>query len=173
MLSYQSRDWSALLGESMVFDPCPEKLTQLILKAGTVIRELKGLPEETNITILYNETAPMLGIVVVPLDSRVVNHLPRPDEMRDEDGTFIIPNKPCPKCGKLTFLSSICPGCKDAEGGKYKSGYTCDEKNGGCGFVDDKMGEWITQRLSRMGVEIQTGSKKSFGIKTITDEGLK
>lgn len=157
----------------MAFDACEHKIRQIVIKAAIEMRKIKGEPEEKNITVLFNEVAPILGIMVVPLSSKDVNHLPSPAEMKNENGTFIIPNKPCPKCGKVTFLSSICQSCKDAEEGKYKSGYKCDERNGGCGFIDEKTEEWITQRLSRMGVEIPTGRKDSLGIKTITNNGLK
>lgn len=157
----------------MVFDPCPEQKTQIILKAGAIIRELKGLPEEKNITILYDETAPLLGIIVVPMGSGMVNHLPSPAEMKDDKGNSIVPRKDCPKCGgKMTMpLSSICPSCKDSEGGKYKSGYQCE--NEGCNFIDEKNGDFLLQRLIKMGVEIPEGMKQAMGIKTITDNGLK
>jgi len=155
----------------MTFDPCPHQITQLVLKAGAVIRELKGLPEEKNITVLYNETAPLLGIIVVPMDSRTVNHLPSPAEMKDEKGRFVVPRKDCPKCGgAMTMpLGPICPSCKDSEDGIYKSGYKCEV----CEYVDEKTDEFFTQRLSRMGVEIPEGMKQAIGIKTLTNDGLK
>jgi hypothetical protein len=152
----------------MPFDPCQHQSTQIILKAGTVIRQLKGLPEERNITVLYNETAPLLGIEPIMLSSRDVNHLPSPSEMKDEEGQLIVPRKDCPKCGGSMVLGPICPSCIDAEGGKYKSGYKCE----GCQFVDDKTHEFFIQRLSRMGVEIPEGMKQAMGIRTLTDQGL-
>lgn len=145
----------------MVFDPCPHQITQIVLKAGAIIRQLKGLPEEKNITILYNETAPLLGIIVVPMDSKTVNHLPSPAEMKDEAGRFVVPRKDCPKCGGIMVLGPICSSCTDAEGGKYKTGYKCEV----CQFVDDKNEEFFTQRLSRMGIEIPGGMKQAMGIK--------
>jgi hypothetical protein len=157
----------------MVFDPCPEQKTQIVVKAGILRRRELGLPEEKNITTLYNEMAPLLGIVVASKSSRTVNHLPSPAEMKDEKGEFIIPRKDCPKCGgSMTMpLGPICPSCKDSEGGIYRSGYKCEVKT--CEYVDDKNEEFFTQRLSRMGVEIPTGPKQAMGIKTITDDGLK
>lgn len=153
----------------MVFDPCPHRITQLVLKAGAIIRQLKGLPEENNITVLFNETAPLLGIAVVPMDSRKIDHLPSPSEMKNESGEFIVPRKDCSNCGGTMVLGPICPSCKDAEGGKYRSGYKCEA----CQFVDEKTHEFFTQRLSRMGVEIPEGMKQAMGIKTLTDDGLK
>jgi len=155
----------------MSFDPCPHQITQLVLNAGKVIRQLKGLPEEKNITVLYKETAPLLGIPVVSMNSKDVDHLPFPGEMRDEAGKFIVPRKDCPKCGEINTmpLGPICPSCKDSEDGQYKSGYKCEA----CEFVDEKTDEFFTQRLSRMGVEIPEGMKQAIGIKTLTDTGLK
>lgn len=161
----------------MDFDPCEHQKTQIIIKAGAIIRQLKGLPVENNITLLDIETRVLLGIPPGQLNSKMSDHLPSPAEMRTAIGTFIIPNRPCPKCGKTTFLNSICQSCEDAkdESGNvvYKSGYTCNKQTGGCGFVDEKSGEWITQRLSKMGIEVPTGTKESLGIMTKTDEGLK
>ena len=157
----------------MTFDPCPEKITQIVIKAAKLRRKELSLPEEKNITVLYGEMAPLLGIPVVQRNSNMVDHLPSPAEMKDDEGRFIVPNKPCPQCGKITFLNPICQSCDAAEGGKYKSGYTCDKKHGGCGLIDEKTGEWITQRLKRMGMNVPSGTKESLGIKTLTDDGLK
>jgi hypothetical protein len=158
-------------------DICQHQITQVVLKAGAIIRSLRGLPPENNVTLLYGEIAPLLGISVVPMNSKNMDHLPSPIEMKNEKGKFIIPNKPCPRCGKTAFLGSICQSCEDAkdENGKvvYKSGYLCDARFGGCGFIDEKNGEWITQRVSKMGREIPTGTKESLGIGTATDEGVK
>ena len=118
----------------MAFDPCEHQKVEIIKRAGAIIRSLRGLPEEKNITILYNETMEILGLVPIRMDSRMADHLPSPEEMRNEKGEFEVPNKPCPKCGMRSFLTSICQSCKDAEGGKYRSGYACDIKHGGCGF---------------------------------------
>jgi len=155
----------------MEFNPCPHQITQIVLRAGKIIRQLKGLPEEKNVTILYGETAPLLGIIVAPMDSRIVNHLPSPAEMKDEKGRFVVPRKECSKCGGIMVLGPICPSCKDSEDGKYKSGYKCEVKT--CEYVDDKSEKFFIQRLNEMGVEIPTGPKRVMGIKTLTDEGLK
>jgi hypothetical protein len=153
----------------MVFDPCPHQITQIILKAGAVIRKLKGLPEEKNITILYNETVTILGMAISKVDSSTISHLPSPGEMRDEFGKFIVPRKGCYKCGGTMVLGPICQSCEDAEGGKYKSGYKCES----CQFVDDKSEMFFTQRLTAMGVDVPEGIKQVLGIKTLVDDGLK
>jgi hypothetical protein len=155
----------------MAFDPCPHQITQIVLKAGAIIRQLKGLPEEKNITTLYNETAPLLGIPVRTMSSRDVNHLPSPAEMVNDKGAFTIPRKDCPNCNEknTVILVSLCPSCKDSEGGKYHSAWTCQK----CGVIMEKSEKFLTQVLNEMGIEIPNGSKKAFGIKTITDDGLK
>ena len=158
----------------MKFDPCPEKITQIILKAARLRRRELGFAVEDNVTTLYEEMAPLLGISIRRKNSRIDgDHLPSPSEMKDEKGEFVIPNKLCPKCGKITFLSWICQSCEAAENGLYKTGYTCDEKYGGCGFIDEKTGEFYSERLKRIGKEVPTGTKKDLGIKTVTNEGLK
>ena len=152
----------------MAFDPCPHQITQLVIRVGALIRELTGLPPETSITKLYNEAAPLLGIIVVQMNSKTADHLPSPGENPNW------PSKPCPDCGKTAYLGQICQSCKDAEGG-FKSAYLCDKRFGGCGLYFDKTVEWITQRLSNMGKSdlIQNGTKESLGIGTGTDDGVK
>jgi len=154
----------------MVFDPCPHKITQLVLKAGAIIRQLKGFPEEKNITILYNETAPLLGIVVATMSSKDVDHLPSPAEMKDEAGRFVVPRKDCPKCGgnETMFLTALCKSCEDAEGGKFKTAWVCSVCPN-----KEKSEKFFTQWLNELGVEIPEGMKQAMGIKTLTDEGLK
>jgi len=156
----------------MKFDVCEHRIRNIAIRAAREIRKAKGLSEEGNVTVLFEWIAPILGIPIVKFNSRMADHLPSPAEIKDYRGEFIIPNKPCPQCGKTTFLGSICQSCEAAEGGKYKSGYTCDEKRGGCGLVDDKTDEWISQRLKRIGIKIPDGTKESLGIKTLTNDGL-
>jgi hypothetical protein len=166
----------------MAFDPCQHEITQIIINAGGIIRKLKGLPEEMNITALYNETAPLLGILVVPMSSRDADHMPTLSEAMAPNGKFLIPRRDCPQCGRKEshILYSICPSCTDSEGGKYKSMWFCGEmdlhrnlvQNTGCGFTD-KSEKFFSQWITELGVEIPTGTKESLGIKTVTDKGLK
>ena len=171
----------------MAFDPCPHQIMQIVLKAGAIIRQLKQLPEEKNITVLYKETAPLLGIPVVSMNSKDVDHLPFPGEMKNEAGKFIVPRKDCPQCGKKDsmMLGPLCLTCEDAKGedgapGKYKSMYQCGEKDKdgkivpetGCGHKE-KLGKFITQVLNELGVDYRSGTKESMGIRTYTDDGLK
>jgi hypothetical protein len=152
----------------MAFDICQHQINQVIIRAGAAFRKIKGLPEEKNISILLNEAASLLGIPPQLMSSSESDHLPSPGEMKSELGNFIVPRKPCSKCKGEMVLGPICPSCKDAEGGKYKSGYKCEV----CQFIDDKSEMFFAQRLSSLGVEIPEGPKQALGIKTLTDKGL-
>lgn len=152
----------------MKFDPCEHKIRQIVIKAGKIIRLLKGLPEENNITTIYRETAPLLGLQPIQLSSKIANSLPTIEESARED-----PNSPlvqiCPKCGKKSYvLHPICKGCKDSEDGKYKTIFQCFE----CKH-EEKSKEPMVVWLDRLGIDFRTQSKKSLGIKTMTDNGLK
>lgn len=158
----------------MNFDPQVHKDRIILIECARIRRRLKGLPAEGNITVLYNEICEILGLPLAEISSKDADHLPAPHEMVMPDGKkFKNPSKVCPKCGKTSFLSDICQSCKDAENGKYRSGYICDERFDGCGFIDEKTHEFFSQRLSRMGIEVPEGMKNALGIKTITDEGIK
>lgn len=146
----------------MVFDPCPHQITQIILKAGEVIRQLKGLPEEKNITILYNETAVLLGIPPTQMNTGTHgDHYPSIAESTaslGKNAEFTIPTKKCPQCGQHSPLSPICQSCKDAEGGKYKTGYSC----AACNLVFDKSEKFFVQVLSELGIEMKSGTKGAW-----------
>lgn len=152
----------------MAFDPCEHKIRQIVIKVGKIIRSLKGLPEENNITIIYNETVPLLGLYPTQLSSKIVRNLPTVEESAREH-----PDSPlvqiCPKCGKKSyFFHSICPKCKDSEGGIYKTIFQCFE----CKH-QEKSKESVVTWLDRLGIDFRTQTKKSLGIKTVTDDGLK
>ena len=158
----------------MAFDICEHKIRQIVIKAGMEIRKAKGLPEEKNITILFNETAPLLGIVPILLSSKDADHLPAPHEMKKEDGTPIIPLKKCPQCGKKAMeMFGLCRNCKDAEGedgksGKYKVRFKCKE----CHF-QEKSEKPMVIWLQEMGVDFKSISKNALGIRIITNDGIK
>jgi hypothetical protein len=152
----------------MVFDACEEKIRQVVIKAAIELRKARGQSEERNITILFREAASLLGVFVDNLSSAQADHLPSPGEMKNEKKQFVIPRKDCPRCRGTMVLGSICQSCKDAEGGKYKSGYKCEM----CQFVDDKSEKFFTQRLVELGIDVPNGMKQAMEIKTITDEGF-
>lgn len=167
----------------MVFDPCEHQKTQMVLKAGAIIRQLKGLPEENNITTLYNETAPLLGILVKSMSSSTANHLPSPSETKDRSGKFILPRRDCPACGKENSLqlNPLCLSCSDAEGGKYKSMWFCGDMqpgtrdlipDTGCGHKE-RLEESLLQYCVEHKIELPVGMKQYTGIQTMTDKGLK
>ena len=170
----------------MAFDLCEHKLRQLVIRTGQIIREIKGLPEELNVTVLFNETAPLLGIPVIQLNSRQNGgHLPAPHEMKTPEGNFTIPRKDCPQCGRKDGLSLkyVCPSCDDSKGedgikGKYHSMYSCEEigpesKPIGCGLKTDKSEKFPAQRISEENPDWRGGMKQELGIATITDTGIK
>ena len=156
----------------MVFDPCPHQVTQVVIRAAILRRKELGLPEENNITRLYEEMASLLDIPITRMTSGQVDHLPSPSEMKNDSGMFTIPRKDCPKCGikDSKVLISLCPSCKDSESGKYHSAWKCMTKD--CEEIE-KSEKFLTQVLSEMGIEFNPGSKQDMGIKTLTDDGLK
>lgn len=157
----------------MEFDVCEHRMRLLIIKFGKLLRKERGLLEEKDVTLLYEWTAPLLNIKIIPLSSKDMNHLPAPHEMKDADGEFIIPRRDCPKCGKKdsVVFASICPKCKESEGGKYKSGWKCE--NEGCEYIEDKSEKPYLQELREMKIPLpKSGMKRELGIKTITDKGL-
>jgi len=158
----------------MAFDLCHHEKTQMVLKAGRIIRQLKGLPEEKNITVLYEETAPLLGIAPERRSSSDSSNLPTPNEMVFADGTPMIPLQKCPKCGKDSMeIFGLCPTCEDAKGengepAKYKTKFVCKE----CSY-SERSEKHMVIWLQEMGVDFGNQSKKELGIKTITDDGIK
>lgn len=153
-----------------MFDICDLKIRDLAIKAARLLRKEKGLPEEKNITTLYEEIAPLLGLPPSKISSQQINHLPAPHEMINTDtGKFIVPRKDCPSCGNKESMNlhPICQSCEDAEGGKYNSMWKCEK----CQFKD-KSTKYFLQWMNEMGIDIG-GMKNKLGIKTVTDEGLK
>jgi hypothetical protein len=153
------------------FDSCEHRIRQLVIKAAQEIRKAKGLPEEKNISTLFDETAPLLGVAVKQISSIDMPRMPFSYELTDnKTGDFVIPRKDCPKCGekKSMVLAPICASCKDAEGGKYKSLWECLK----CGEKEVSEKAFV-QWLDELGIDFKSGMKADMGIKTATDEGLK
>ena len=155
----------------MAFDPNVHLMKLLVIRCGNEIRKAKGLPEEKNITVVYNETAELLGIAPVVTTTRTAgSRSPAPHEMVAENGFPLIPKRVCPVCGQETVeLHSICGGCADAEGGKFKTLWKCSVSE--CSFKE-KSGKPLVVWLQEMGIDFGNQTKKSLGIKTITDDGL-
>jgi hypothetical protein len=128
----------------------------------------KKWPDEKNITKLYQMACKDLGIEPKTISTAIANHLPSPEESAKENpkSKFTII---CPKCGKRAyFLTGLCKGCKEAEGGTYKTKFSCYE----CGH-SERSKEPLVIWMQRLAIEFGTQSKKSMGIVTITDEGEK
>ena len=157
----------------MTFDPQAHQDRQTLILAATVRRRLKGLPEEKNISVLYNEICTILELPVIEISSKDANHFPAPHEMTDATNRFVVPRKDCPSCPDFEekqsmILTAICRSCEDAEGGKYKTMWQCQR----CKYKE-KSEKVFIQWLNELGIEIPNGPKVALGIKTITDEGLK
>lgn len=150
-------------------DECREIITKLVIEAGKIIRQLKGLPEEKNITELYKETAPLLGVEPRTGTSRDARTQDGINKVKDKKRAPLMPLQKCPSCSKETMeLKPLCRTCTDAEGGKYKTKWECSE----CGHKE-KSEKFYIQWLKEKGVEWRGGMKKEIGIKTATDEVLK
>jgi hypothetical protein len=125
-------------------------------------------PDEKNVTKLYEMACQDLEVEPKLLSTRRVNHLPTPEESAKENPDSKITTL-CPECRKKTYvLYPLCPGCKDAENGKYKVMFKCYE----CGH-SEKSEEPTVVWLERFGIDFQMQTKASLGLKTITDTGLK
>lgn len=158
----------------MSFDPKIHEVKQILIKCGRALRKAKGLPEELDVTVLYNEASEALGIPLIRTTTGNADHLPSPREMMKPDGMPVIPLRDCPKCGQNSMqIFGLCPTCKDAKGengepGKYKTKFMCTE----CKH-EEKSEKHMVIWLQEMGVDFGNQSKKELGIKTITDDGIK
>lgn len=153
----------------MAFDANAQLLKLVIINCGREIRRAKGLPEERNVTRLYEEASEMLGLPIIPISSREMNHSPAPHEMKNPDGTPSIPLRKCSQCGMEAMqLFGLCSSCEDAEGGKYKTLFECQV----CHFKEKSEKQMLVW-LRELGIEFGSQSKRSLGIKTVTDEGVK
>ncbi len=160
MLPTQSRHRTAALGDAMEFDTCSHQMNQLMIKAGRIFRQLKGMPIERNITVLLNEASALLGVQPRLMDSSMMNKLPS-----------ILPRRNCQKCGgtETVSLKDLCPKCADAEGGKFRSAWLCSQ----CG-EKVKSEKAVSQWIEEFRIDIpEWATKKSLGIQTITDDGIK
>lgn len=154
----------------MAFDPCVHLMKMLTIRAGQEIRKAKGLPEELNITKIYDEACIILGIPNVKTTTASASKLPAPHEMKKEDGTPVIPKSDCKQCGGIgtSSLHGLCTSCEDSEGGIYKTMWLCEK----CGNKD-KSKKFMVQWLNELGIDYKNALKKNQGITTMTDQGLK
>lgn len=155
----------------MAFNPEIHQVKQILIKCGAALRRAKGLPEETNITILYNEASEALGLPLIETTTADANRIPLPHEMTLPTGKFVVPRKDCPKCGKSdsVVLTSVCGKCEEFKQG-YRSSWSCLSK--GCDYKElstRSYGSWLDELVPNW----ESGMKKDMGIQTRTDEGLK
>ncbi len=158
----------------MAFDPEIHKVKEIIIRCGRALREANGLPEENNITILYEEASRALGLPLIQTTTADADHLPAPHEMMAPNGKFTIPRKDCPHCGgkETVFLGPICASCADAKDEEGKIKYRTMWQCGSC-KAKDRSEKFFSQWMTELGIEMPTGTKESLGIKTFTDGGLK
>jgi len=171
----------------MAFNQEIHQIKLIVIKCGEELRRAKGLPEEKNISILYNEASMALGIPMIETTTGDADHLPATHEMKNDQGKFIVPRKDCPQCGKKDsmMLGPLCLTCEDAKGedgapGKYKSMHQCGEKDKdgkivpetGCGYKE-RFEKHFVQICNELGVDFKGGTKESMGIRTYTDNGVK
>ena len=152
----------------MPFDPCEATIRPLVIKAAELLREAKGMPEEKNITILYEEIAPLLGLSIKRMSTKDIDHPPTfmDDAKQNPNSPWVII---CPKCNEKSYvIHPICRGCKDSENGKYKTMFLCFRCN-----HKDRSEKPFIKWLNELGIEIPEGMKQRLGIRTVTDEGLK
>jgi hypothetical protein len=151
----------------MTFDPCPHHIRNLVIKAAKLRRKELGMDIENNITVLYNEMAPLLGIPVVQMNSKTIDHLPSPAEMKNKDGKLLLPAKDCPKCGEKqsVFPMSVCTSCEDWKNG-YRSSWSCIKK--GCGYK-----ELLKTPYAALLDEVAPGWGSGFKKYVQTNEGIK
>jgi hypothetical protein len=142
------------------FDACLHQIRRLAIKAGKEIRKAKGLPEEKNITLIYNEVAPLLGLSPEPLDSLIHgSKTPSPHETM-VNGRPLIPRADCPQCGEKDTLipSSICRTCEDWEQG-FRSRYRCLNCN-----YEEKFTKTLSEWASEVNPDWRGGMKAEVGI---------
>ncbi|RPI56016.1 MAG: hypothetical protein EHM49_01190 [Deltaproteobacteria bacterium] len=146
----------------MAFNPDVHQIKLLVINCGKLL-----WPEERNVTTLYRKASEALGIPTIETTSASATHLPTPKESAQERPEKFAST--CPKCGeKSYYIVSLCKSCKASEGGKYKVMFECYK----CGY-SEKSEEPMVVWLERLGIDFGTQTKKSLGIETLTDEGLK
>jgi len=150
----------------MAFDVCDHKIRQLVIRAAQIFRSLKGLPEEKNITILFNEAAPLFGIPSDSIPSSRADHLPTPAETVPPDSPLL---RICPRCKQKSFLlNSYCPKCPEFTEQGYRSFFECMK----CGYKENST-DPVVVWLEKLGVQFTNQSKQSLGLKTKTPDGIR
>lgn len=146
--------------EAKMEDPCKDKIARVVVNAGKIIRELKGLPEEKDLTALYKEAAPLLGIRL-EVSPRAVDRRATASRIIEEKKKLDIPKKDCPSCGEKECMElfDLCRKCqKDI---KWKSMWKCLK----CGHKE-KSEKAFVHWLEEMGINFKSGMKADLGIKT-------
>ena len=125
----------------------------------------KLFPEEKNISTLLKKYFEPHNITPPRFSNTGTRRPPTVQDSMTEKGHLI----QCPQCKAFTLkLFALCHSCKESERGAYKTKLQCDA----CGYTQrspKNVIEWLT--IFR--VDFNSQSKKSLGIKTVTDDGVK
>lgn len=150
----------------MAFDPKIHDVKTIIIKCGRLLH-----PEEKNISKLYLETSERLGVPVIVTHTGMKFDEAQ-NTITNPGISFQLPTKDCPRCNseKSMILAPICRTCNDSENGKFKSAWICSKA--ACKYRERSEKAFV-KWLVDLGVEIPQGEKEKFGIKTLTDDGLK
>lgn len=96
------------------WDPCPHLIKMTLLRAGRIL-----YPEEKNVNESIKRIYALIGMDPIPTDSR---------SSPQGVGAYPLPNRTCPKCGRVTFkMFSINTFSAESEGGKYKTKFICQD----------------------------------------------
>lgn len=181
------------------FDASHQLIRLITIAAGEKLREARWQDAEPDKDKLFAETIKEFGLdnmaqdgsampTVLPISKMGMNrpmgadHLPSPQEMKDDQGNYVMPRDKCPKCGKegAIIIHPICPTCEKSEKGKYFTELFCGERDKegvliqgtGCGYSEvstKRYSQWLTEKNPNW----RGGMKKDLGVKTVTDDGLK
>lgn len=173
-------------GVAQVFDPCPHLIRLILIRCGQLL-----YPEEKNLTVLVERVSEAIGLAPYQLAANQSFRMPDASMQTRQVSEAIKPLL-CPKCGKESVrLFPVCHTCKElSEGGKFKTIWACKylavDARGtpimtpyglpaleeGCGYME-KSEKSTTEWLNELGIKYENQTKRSLGIQTLTDEGVK
>jgi hypothetical protein len=163
-------------GQGSGFDPYPHLIKQIILAFGKIL-----YPEEQDLTVVYEKarqrigmdpivtstSAPVAGTIsnqgvtaTVEQDAQRMLNLARSMEIE-----YKCPNPNCNS--QKVILMDLCRNCKDGQAG-YRSAIECPVCH-----TREKFDKPIAVWLKELGIDFGMQSKRSLGIRTLTDEGVK
>jgi hypothetical protein len=164
-------------GQGSGFDPYPHLIKQIILAFGKIL-----YPEEQDLTVVYEKARQRIGLdpivtstsapvagttsnqgatAAVGQDAQRMLNLARSREI-----DYKCPNSSC--TSQKVILMDVCPSCKESEGGQYLSAVECPVCH-----TREKFRKPMVVWFKELGIDFGTQTKRSLGIRTLTDEGVK